>query len=257
MNWRLPLGGTSQTKKRGLGAFKRRMQWKVTGVIAGSTLFFVLLYVPEEVLGPLAEKLTLLNQVLIKSGFTVPVIYLFHWILFAQDHLATGNSLASIFFRHYYVSNYAVAERGLKQDDANKQWFDYFNKWEDEGNPNHRYYLSNFGRTYDCRLVFYLKRVLVVFIIAASLSTWLTLWLFNSQDSHRLLPARISIIILYALLLGSLHLSNRAPKNPLPGSYDDRYLPTGVYARYKEIAGILRSKFEEDVLSKTRPSGGC
>lgn len=233
------------------------MQWKVTVVVTGLTLFFVLLYVPEEVLGPLAEKLTLLNQLLIKTGFTVPVIYLFHWILFAQDHLATGNSRASTFFRHYYVSNYAVVERGLKQDEANKQWFDYFNKWEDEENPNHSYYLRNFGRTYDCRLIFYLKRVLIMFIIVASLTTWLTLLIFDSQDNRRFLPARIGVILFFAVVLGSLYLSNRIRKNPASGSYEDRYLPTGVYARYKEIAGILRMKFEEDVLSKTRAQGDC
>ena len=232
------------------GAYKRNMQVWVSSALSACILFFALLYLPDEILNPLFEKIKLVNELLIKVGLAVPFALIFPWILFAQDHLATGNSRASRFFRHYYPSTYAVEVKGLQRDKADKLWFDYFNKLEAENHPSNEYYRRNFERTYACRLIYYLKRILSVFIVLALFSTFLITWIFNTTDSSKLLPARIGILIVSAIVLASLHLSNRIQENAASHPYQDRYSPTGVYFKYKEIAGILRNLFETDVLSK-------
>lgn len=232
------------------GTYKRKMQWRVTWALSACTLFFALLYLPDEILTPLSAKIKMVNEVMIKLGLTIPVVFIFQWILFAQDHLATGNSFASRFFRHYYPSTYATETKNLQRDKADKLWFDYFNKWENENHPDNEYYRRNFERTYACRLIFYLKRILSVFIVLAILSTLLLTWVFPTQGSSQLLPVRIAVLIGSVILLVSLHWSNKIRENKTSQSYQDRYLPTGVYFKYKEIAGILRNRFESDVLSK-------
>jgi hypothetical protein len=232
------------------GTYQRKMQLWVSSALSACILFFALLYLPDEILNPLFEKIKMVNELLIKVGLAVPFVLIFPWILFAQDHLATGNSHASGFFRHYYPSTYAMEVKGLQRDKADKLWFDYFNQWEAENHPNNEYYRRNFERTYACRLIFYLKRILSVFIVLALFSTFLITWIFDTTDSSKLLPARIGILIISVIVLASLYWSNRIRENKTSQSYQDRYSPTGVYFKYKEIAGILRNLFETDILSK-------
>jgi hypothetical protein len=232
------------------GAYKRNMQVWVSAVLSACILFFALLYVPDEILTPLFEILKTVNEWLIRAGLAVPFVVIFPWVLFAQDHLATGNSRASRFFRHYYASTYAVEVKRLPRDKADKLWFDYFNQWEADSHPNNEYYRRNFERTYACRLIFYLKRILGAFIVLAFFSTFLTTWVLKTTGSSKLLPARIFILGISIVGLASLHFSNRIRENNASRSYQDRYSPTGVYFKYKEIAGILRNLFETDVLSK-------
>ncbi|HEY2990298.1 MAG TPA: hypothetical protein VGL11_21465 [Candidatus Binatia bacterium] len=234
------------------GTYKRKMQLWVSAALAACILFFALLYLPDEVLSPIFEKIKTVNELLVKTGLAVPFVVIFPWILFSQDHLATGNSRASVFFRHYYPSSYAVEVKGLPRDKANSLWFDYFNLWENDKHPHNEYYRRNFERTYGCRLIFYLKRILGVFIVLAVLTTVLTTWVFETKDSARLLPARIGVLIVSIIVLASLQWSNRIGKQKRARSYEDSYLPTGAYFKYKEIAGIMHTLFEKDVLSKTK-----
>ena len=238
--------------KNARGSFKARMKWRVVGALAFVTVFFGLLYLPDEVTRVFGEKFEVLGTILAKLGVTLPFTLLAGWFLFGQDHLATGKSLASRFFRHYYPSTFAVLHCKKSQADANELWFTYFNRWEDPNHPNHSYYETSFERSYTCRLFYYLVRILVWYLAAAAVSTVLFTWVLPTQDAGRMLVPRIIAWLVFAVITVSISVSNRIQE--IPGaSYQDRYRPTGAYWKYKEIQGMLQKCFFKDVLKP----GGC
>jgi hypothetical protein len=231
------------------GAVKRKMQRRVTYVLAATVLIFAIVYVPGEVTDPLAVSLATWQQVLARSGISLPVLALLGWLIFSQDHLATGGSRASRFFRHYYPSQYAQEKYGLSKERANRLWFDYFNGWATSEDQRLREdYARSFQRTYSVRLIFYLKRILFGFVILAAIATPVFTWLIPTDGAQKLLPGRIAIILAAMLLLVWLHMSSRFSERSGTQSYGERYQATGVYAMWKEIGGILTTRFEDDVL---------
>lgn len=232
------------------GTYKQKMKLWVISALAACTLFFAVLYIPDEVLKPLSARIETVGELMVKFGLGVSFAIILSFILFAQDHLATGNSRASVFFRHYYPSTYAVEVKRLKRAEADRLWFDYFNQWESEHHKNNEYCRRNFERTYACRLIFYLKRIFGAFIVLALLSTLLQAWVFPTEQSSQLLVPRLFVLIVSIVIWISLLWSNRIGKYKASRPYEERYSPTGAYKKYKEIAGILREKFQADVLSK-------
>lgn len=225
------------------GEIKNAMKRRVTSVLVAIILFFVLIFVPSEIVDPIARGLEGWQRLLAKLGASIPLMVVIPWIIFAQDHLATGNSKASQFFKHHFQSTLAMKKYGQTQADANRLWFDYFNKWEDPKHEHHGNYKATFDRSYALRLIYYLKRLLFLFVVAACASTIaMTLLLPNTRSA---LPARITIIVVVALVWSWLHLSNTFKKLP-SGDYE----ATGAYFKYQEICGITCSRFEQDVLSK-------
>jgi len=228
------------------GKIKRQWERRVTSVLVALIALFVVFFVPQEIAKPITDRLTGWQNLVVKLGASVPIMLVLPWIIFAQDHLATGRSKASKFFRDHYPSTFATAKYGLPREQADKEWFDYFNKWEAAGHPDRGNYEITFQRSYSLRLIYYLKRVLLSFILLALVATTLS-WLLNTSDAHELLAARLSIVVLAVLILGWLHSSNRFwAIRDRAGQYD----ATGAYFKYKEINGVLRMKFEADVLSK-------
>lgn len=239
-------------KKTVKGKLKARMKQRVVWVLAAVTVFFGVLYLPDEVTQVFGQRFEVAGKILAKLGVTLPFTLLAVWFLFGQDHLATGRGRASRFFRHYYPSTFAVQHCNKTQADADNLWFTYFNQWEAPNHLNHRFYEDQFERSYTCRLFYYLVRILTWYLVAAAVSIVLWTWIIPTQDADRMLVPRVIVWVLFALLTLSISLSNRIQEVP-GASYQDAYRPTGAYFKYKEIQGILQRHFWEDVLKP----GGC
>jgi hypothetical protein len=235
------------------GKFKARCKRRVVAVLAALTVFFGVLYLPDEVTRVFGQRFEMAGAVLAKLGvMMLPFALVASWFLFGQDHLATGRGKASQFFRHYYPSTFAVMHCKKSKAEADNLWFTYFNRLENPNHPLHTYYETSFDRTYTCRLFYYLVRILTWYLAAAAVSVILVTWVFPTQDADKMLAPRIIAWVVFALLTVSIALSNRIKK--VPGtSYYDAYDPTGSYYRYKEIQGILQQHFWREVLGP----GGC
>jgi hypothetical protein len=150
------------------------------------------------------------------------------------------------FYRAQFLRSYIQQRYGLSAEDARQRWLGVLRRWRDAGNANHFYYTALLRARYECRMVFYLQRVLV-WLAALSLLALVVLaavsWggldtpPFYSFDNQGLAAARIAFPLL--LLGGTLYL--RAANVPDP----DR--PTGVWLRWKEINDELKVWWDGNV----------
>ena len=230
-----------------ISSYKSRMQIKVFVAIATCVVFFVFLFTPKEVGDPLVERISEAYASFVKLGLSLPIMFILQWILFAQDHLANGNSLPSTFFRHYYPSSFAKHKYDLSAPTSNRLWFDLYNQWHDPDHSYHEKYKINSKRTYSLRLIYYLYWISVIFLVTALATAVLCFYPLKEADFSRLLPARIAVIVFIGLFAFLLRQSNRLSYNK-DLNYYERYQATGAYHKYKEYQGILWEIFEEEVL---------
>lgn len=243
---------------------KMKMQSRITLILAGCVSVFLLVYLPREVQDKFARmfgeaKGTIQGiEITNIAGFItglcgVPLSFVVRWIIFAQDHLATGTSKSSQFFRYYYVTSMLMAlHPNIDRTQASKLWFeDTFNKWQ---KPNAKEQeLDMFRRvserTYSLRLIWYLQRVTVYFIIG-SLAMMSAECLFFKRDSFvEYLPVKGVVFVLAAFLCWWLHGSNKI-KLVNQSGYFNKYEATGAFEKYKEIQGLAWEHFRETVLVK-------
>jgi hypothetical protein len=227
--------------------YKSRMQLKVFSAIAVCVTVFIFIYIPNEVMNPLSEKISQAQAAYLKLGISVPIMFLLQWVIFAQDHLANGASLEAKFFRHYYPSSYARHKHDLAIPMASRLWFDLYNQWHSAEHSRHDKYKTNSYRTYSLRLIFYLTKIFTVFVVLAAVTTGLCYWPIKEVEFDRLLPGRIAGILFSLSLAFWLRSSNKILPNP-QGNYYEKYEATGAYHKYKEYQGILWEYFEEEVL---------
>lgn len=241
--------------KNKLWSYKTRMQFKVFNSIALCVGLFLALYIPKEISGPISEKLTDMQAIALKLGIGTPIALLLQWVIFAQDHLANGSSVAAKFFRHYYPSHYANHKYSLTIPAATRLWFNLYNQWHLPENPNHNKYKTNSNRTYSLRMIFLLTRVFVIFAVLASIMTVGCFWPLKEAEFSKLLPSRIAGIIFASVVAIWLYCSNSI-KIMSGGNYYEKYEVTGAYHKYKEYQGILWEEFEEAVLSTSQNTKG-
>ena len=233
--------------------FRRRMQWKVTSVLAACVVLFAILYVPIDILGPLADRFGEVGKAMIRGGLSLPVAVLLRWILFAQDHLANGKSRAAKFFRYHYPSSYAMHVHGLGETQAMHAWFRLYNSWHQRDHEYNHLYALNTHRTYSLRLIYYLKRVLLVFFVLGLLSIVWQLFSPISEGIVTPMAAQIAVLVMVGALTLWIHLSNSFELTEGENlSYYDRYSATGAYRKYKELQGQLWMVFEEQSLGNAR-----
>jgi hypothetical protein len=150
------------------------------------------------------------------------------------------------FYQAQLLRGYIQRRYGLPARDARQRWLSVLRRWRDERHANHRYYTALLRARYECRMVFYLQRVLV-WLAALSLLALVVLaavsWAgldtppFYSFDNPGLTAVRIAFPLL--LLGGALYL--RAANVPDP----DR--PTGVWLRWKEINDEIKAWWDRNV----------
>ena len=237
------------------GTFKQKMKRQVTSVLFVYILFFVALYVPDKALAPLIERLNVGWNFFVKFAGSlagsIPITFVLQWIIFSQDSLATGSSKESRFFRHCYPSSFARDVYGLKQAEADQNWFDYFNKWQDEKHVDHSYLVDCFKRSYSCRLIYYLVKLSFLFACGAA-ALMLISFAIDPEDFQKYLFSRMAGLIIVVLSFGWLTLNNRI-REDLQAPREDSYKVTGVWFKFKEINGVLIQKFERDVLKPGFP----
>jgi uncharacterized SAM-binding protein YcdF (DUF218 family) len=135
----------------------------------------------------------------------------------------------------------------MSQAEANQTWFDYFNRWADEKHPHHEDYLYSFNRSYACRGIYYLIPLLMICLAGAAVSVVVSL-MTPGVDMHA--PLLITQELVWVVAAGWtvwLVRSNLVRETGRE-SYEDKYDATGVFFKYTEIEGILRSEFCKDVL---------
>ncbi len=170
-------------------------------------------------------------------------------LLLSEDPLQYSRSAGSrhiSFFQSQFPRVYIQQQYNLTAPEARQRWLTVLRQWRDENHPNHFYFTALLRRRLECRLVFYLQRVLVwlsflsfvALVVLAVLSEVEALDLprFYSLDNTALTMARI---ILPFVLLG-LYVYLRVANRP------DRDNPTGVWLRWKEINDQLKDWWDRN-----------
>jgi len=156
------------------------------------------------------------------------------------------------FYRAQLVAGYIERRYGLSAGDARQRWLGVLRSWRDARHPNHPYYPSLLRAKYECRMVFYLQRVLAwlaalsllaLVVLAAMSWAGLDVSPFYSFDSPGLTAARVAFPLV--LLGGALYL--RA------ANVADTERPSGVWLRWKEINDELKAWWDRN--EGAAPSG--
>jgi hypothetical protein len=224
----------------------RQKRIGVTVLVALTAVFWVF-FIPDEVTKVLGVRLDTVVKYLAKAGLAGSVTLFVSVFIYSQDPLANGSGLASQFFRHYFVTTYAVQNYSLDKGTATRCWFEYFNPWEDAGHLNHEFYKRAFEVSFSCRIFHYLKYVLPVYVVLAAVLTAMFTWVAPTENASQMLVARCVVWSIGVLVTLVVVASNRVREDP-KANYEERYIAMGAYGRYKEMQGILRSKFDTDVL---------
>ena len=168
-------------------------------------------------------------------------------LLVTPDWLHSSRSAASrhvAFYRSQLVQAHIQERCGVSAQDARQRWLGELRQWKDESHPNHSWFVALLLARYECRMVFYLQRLLLplaalCFLALAVLAAmdWGSAGLspFYSFDNTGLTAARMVFPLL--LLGGYLYL--RAGNVPDP---DD---PTGVWLRWREINDEIKAWWDE------------
>jgi hypothetical protein len=224
----------------------RQKRQGVTVLVAVTAVFWVF-FIPDEFTRVLGERLDTVVKYLVKAGLAGSVTFFVGGFVYSQDPLASGSSLASRFFRHYFVTTYAVQNYSLNEGTATRCWFEYFNPWEDADHKNHEFYKRAFEASFKCRLFHYLKYTLPVYVVLAAGLTALFKWVVKTDNPSEMFVARCIVLSIGVLVTLVVMAWNRVREDP-NANYAERYTATGAYGKYKTMQGILRSKFDEDVL---------
>ena len=235
-------------------SYKSKMQGKVFLALLLLCGVFTFFFVPDEVTVPLRAKLSAIGTGLISTAIASSGIYFYlQWVVFAQDHLANGRSISSMFFRHYYPSSFARQKYGISIQRANRIWFDYYNAWQREDHPRHACYRTNANRTYSLRLIYYLKYLLLYFSIVAGAVTLGNKHLLHEAAFGAMLAPRLAFILI-ALAIAVIIIRSNNCTARADANFYERYAATGAYEKYKEFQGVLWELFDEEVLEPLKRS---
>ena len=167
-------------------------------------------------------------------------------------HSSRATGWHAAFYRAQFVKTYVQERYGLSAADARERWLGVLRQWRDAEHANHSYYEALLRTRYECRMVFYVQRILV-WLAAVSLLALAVLavasWAdldppsFFSFDNPVLSAVRIAFPL---VLLGSwLYL--RAANVPDPDQ------PTGVWLKWKETNDGLKDWWDENEGASARP----
>ena len=235
---------TSKTEnsKNPITRVRLRHQVQITFFLLIVIFGFMMAFVPLDKIGlKVGDKQWL--DVLVKLASSAVLSNLLRIPLFGTDALVSGSSKESEFFRGLYPSVVISKNYGVERGKATDLWFSIFNKWSDPKHPQHFNWETMFGRTYNCRLIFYLTRLLMYTLILSIgfiglmfLAGVLTL---DSISDH-LMP------VLFLFLTGTAYLL-LITTNRLPSKSRDA---TGCWYKYREASEVIHSILERGVFKK-------
>jgi phage terminase large subunit-like protein len=158
----------------------------------------------------------------------------------------SGSNRHIAFFQAQFPRVYIQQQYNLTAPEARQRWLTVLRQWRDENHPKHFYFTALLRRRLECRLVFYLQRVLVwlsflsfmALVALAVLSSWQAIDLpgFYSLDNTGLTAARVA----FPFVLLGLYVYLRVANRP------DRVNPTGAWLRWKEINDQLKDWWDQN-----------
>jgi len=238
--------------KKFIDKVKSKLQFFITTFLLLIILGYLVSFIPLDKLG-IPEKGNIW-ELLYKLATSVVLSLLLRKPLFGTDPLASGKSKECEFFRSFYPSILIQEKYGVVRGSADKLWFDYFNTWSKEDSNYYSHwrtvYYSHwrtvFERTYMCRLIFYLSRLQMIFLIL-SISTLIVMLAVNYYVKHffSITPFSIGYIVVVIFIYLLLKISNKIPRK-------DGDEPTGCWYKYREISNIEKAILTDEILNKAQ-----
>lgn len=148
------------------------------------------------------------------------------------------------FYRSQLPKLHIQEKHNLPPEDARQAWLKVFRQWNSEQHPNHCYYATSLKARYACQAIYYIQWVsLRAFLVSAlalavlAIVSWSggLLTGFYSFGNPWLAAARIAFPVLPLSIFLYLRATNRA----------DRYNPTGVWRRWREINDSLKAWWDQ------------
>lgn len=233
--------------KKFIDKIKSKLQFFITTFLLLIILGYLVSFIPLDKLG-IPEKGNIL-ELLYKLATSSVLSLLLRKPLFGTDPLASGKSKESEFFRSFYPSILIQEKYGVVKGSADKLWFDYFNTWSKEDSNYYSHWRTVFERTYMCRLIFYLSRLQMIFLIL-SVSTLIVMLAANYYVKHffSITPLSIGYIVVVIFIYLLLKISNKIPRK-------DGDEPTGCWYKYREISNIEKAILTDEILNKAQTYG--
>lgn len=230
--------------KKFIDKVKLKLQIYITTFLLLIIFGYLVSFIPIDKLG-ISEKDNI-GELLFKLATSGALSLLLRKPLFGTDSLVAGKSKESEFFRSLYPSIVIREKYGVDPGSADKLWFDYFNTWSKEGSNHYSHWRTVFERTYMCRLIYYLSKLLMLFIIL-SIITLIIVFVANHyiKDFFSITPFSVGYIFVVIFIYLLLKISNKVPAK-------DGDEPTGCWYKYKEISNIERAILNDEILNNAQ-----
>lgn len=154
--------------------------------------------------------------------------------LFASDPLVTGKNKYCVFIQQYYPSDFIAKKYKIDGGEATALWFDFFNKWGKKTSAHYETWKSVFDRTYKCRLIYYMTRLLCLTVILSIIGI-LVYYVLSLKEIY---SKGINFEMFFFLFLQLAALLFLTKTNKLP---EKNKKATGCWFKYKEISEIERA----------------
>ena len=145
--------------KKSIDRFKLKLQIFITTFLLIIIFGYLVSFIPIDKFGIKVESNLL--EGIYKFATSGVLSILLRKLLFGTDPLAAGKSKESVFFRSLYPSILIQEKFGVDKGAADKLWFDFFNAWSKPNSNHYSHWQTVFERTYMCRLIYYLSKVMV------------------------------------------------------------------------------------------------
>lgn len=223
---------------------KNAMKAKVIGILlfAASAFFFFLF--PDSAVDLLLQTEERWLKITAKGTGTAALAPILSFILFASDSAFKGDSRTAAWVRGLYASRAAATDLKCTPKEADALWFRYFDTWALPKSDNLNLLQNSYAATYTARMVFYLQRATVVFILLGGVSMAIDHWLFGAYSGatgNQALVVDGSVLGSFVAAFAFLALTNR------PGH---RGTATGCWHRVEDVFGRSEVVFRRDVLSR-------
>jgi len=237
-----------------LSKTKKKLKDTITFSLAVIILFFLLAFLPLKVFGYTGEiSISDLVGILLRMTSSVLLSLLLRNPLFATDPLATGQSKASRYLKSLYPSKVVKEKYDVTYGEAEDLWFSFFNTWP-RRSDYHLEWRTVLERTYNCRFIYYVQRLLfyasiVSGVLLISILLYSKIVENESALSNRLIiginPYNLGYFIITSVLCFALKVTNR-----VPGTAEEQ--PSGCWLKYKEISEIEHSILKREILDKAQ-----
>lgn len=200
---------------------------------------FLLTFIPLDDFGIHVDNENYLSLIIKFSSSTI-FSFLVGTILFSTDPMATGKSRISQYFRSFYPSIIVKNQYSLTDGQASELWFSFLNIWSQPTSKYHLEWSTLFERSYRCRLIHYLKKLLLwVIIISVGVCCLQAMYEYIYLNVFKIEFKEIVYILFVGILYLYLELYNK---------YGDK--PSGCWYKYKESSEMQYAILQKELFAK-------